>query len=67
MRIMTQHKSRRSQHNLSLDHTPKAWELVEQGKRLTLKDVASGLLVVRCMKCQHHLGAARGDNVTRTD
>ena len=52
---------------LTLDHTPAAWQKLASGKRLTLKDVAQGLCVVRCMECNNVQGAARGVNVTRTD
>lgn len=54
-----------STHNLSVDHSPEAWKLVEAGKRLTLKHFRDGLLQVLCAKCQDEAGAARGDNVTR--
>ena len=52
---------------LTLDHTPQAWNLVDAGKRLTIKDVASGLLSVQCLRCNIRLGKARGHNVTRTN
>lgn len=50
---------------LTLDHTPQAWAKVNAGKRLTIKDVAAGLAVVRCLRCNIAAGAARGANVTR--
>jgi hypothetical protein len=52
---------------LSLDHTPAAWQRIQTGRRLTLRDVAAGLCVVRCMDCNNQRGAARGDHVTRID
>ena len=52
---------------LTLDHSAEAWRQVEAGKRLTMKDVANGLLSVQCMRCNIRLGNARGHNVTRAD
>src|SRR5690349_16949681 len=53
-----------SRDNLTLDHSPQAWALIEQRKRLTLKHVAAGLLTVVCAECNRKRGAARGQHVS---
>lgn len=53
-----------SQDQLTLDHSVKAWEKVNSGKRLTIKDVGDGLLTIRCIRCNQKAGNARGNNVT---
>lgn len=50
---------------ITLDHTAAAWVKVNAGKALTLKDVADGLLIVRCLRCNIAAGNARGQRVTR--
>lgn len=55
-----------STENLSVDHSPEAWERVENGKTLTLRDFKNGLLTVVCARCQKRRGNARGTNVNRT-
>jgi hypothetical protein len=54
-----------SENPLTLDHSPEAWRLTEQGKRLTLRHVAAGLLTVVCAGCNRKRGAARGQHVSR--
>lgn len=56
-----------STQQLSLDHTPEAWQRVANGKTLTLKDCEDGTLVVRCLSCNSKRGPARGHRVTRTN
>lgn len=51
--------------NLTLDHSPEAWRLIDQGKRLTLNHVAAGLLTVVCAVCNRKRGAARGQHLSR--
>lgn len=53
--------------NLSVDHTPRSWELIEAGHKPTLDWFANGLMTVRCLACNRARGAARGNNVTRHD
>jgi hypothetical protein len=61
------HAAHTAANPLALDHTTAAWQKVDTGKRLTLKDVAAGLCVVRCSVCNNARGAARGDRITRID
>ena len=56
-----------SDQELTLDHTPAAWQKLAEGARLTIRDVAVGLLDVRCQPCNQGRGAARGANVARHD
>ena len=51
-----------STHNLTADHSPEAWKRVEAGLPLRVQDID-----VVCQACNNSRGAARGDNITRTD
>lgn len=51
---------------LTVDHSKAAWDKAQSGQTLTLKDFGTGLLFVRCVKCNKAAGDARGANVTRT-
>ncbi len=53
--------------NLTVDHTPRSWELIKQGHRPSLEWFAEGLLIVCCQPCNQRRGAARGARVTRQD
>ena len=53
--------------NLTVDHSPKSWELIADGHRPTLAWFADGLLRVSCLRCNIAAGHARGAGVTRTD
>lgn len=56
-----------SDQNLTVDHSKRSWELIKQGQRPALEWFATGLLTVRCQRCNNRRGAARGNNVTRQD
>ena len=47
--------------DLQTDHTPEAWKRYNAGKPIRLQDVR-----VLCGPCNRAAGAARGQNVTRT-
>lgn len=44
---------------LQLHHEAAAWEAIAEGRRLTMKDAAAGLLSVVCGPCNRDLGPAR--------
>lgn len=56
-----------SRDQLTVDHTPGAWQKRERGDRLTLADFAAGLLSVECLQCNVAKGHARGSAVERQD
>lgn len=48
-----------SEHDLTTDHTVRAWQRVEAGKTVRLRDVE-----VVCRRCNSERGAARGEKAT---
>ncbi|WP_197381258.1 hypothetical protein [Mycolicibacterium mengxianglii] len=55
-----------SDQRLTVDHTPQAWQKIQAGHRLTLKDFETGLLAVLCITCNIAAGHARGRTTTRS-